>query len=105
MRTETTHLDPNAIPIPYSPAIRRGIAAVGRLPGATYLNSARATVHALCATLAVDEIARSVADELAGRDVHTLVMRRPGESHREQADRIGQWAAEIIVASVLGTAS
>lgn len=65
MSTETTHLDPNAIPIPYSPAIRRGIEAVGRLPGATYMNSARATVHAVCAVLAVEELARTLGEHEA----------------------------------------
>lgn len=41
----------------------------------------------------LEETARSVADDLAGRDVHTLMTRRPGESRRDQAERI---AAAIL---------
>lgn len=58
---------------------------------------------ALAAALDVGSISRAIADNLYGQDVRTLVMRRPGESYRAQAERIGQWAAESVLASVLGT--
>lgn len=61
--------------------------------------------NGLAAALDVEEMARAVADDLYGQDVHTLVMRRPGESYRGQAERIGQWAAETVHAAILGTDS
>lgn len=62
---------------------------------------ARAVV---AAALDGEEVARAVADNLYGQDVHTLVMRRPGETHRDQAERIGRWAAETVRAAVVGAA-
>jgi len=83
-------------------AVDRAAKAWSAIPGYPTPHRAKA---ALAAALDVEEMARSVADDLYGQDVHTLVMRRPGESHRDQADRIGQWVAETVLASVLGTAS
>lgn len=57
---------------------------------------------ALAAALEARRIGRAVADDLYCQNITTLMMRRPGESPRDQADRIGQWAAEIVFASVLG---
>lgn len=71
-----------------------------------HLAASRGNVHRLIRadTLDLEAMARAVADNLYGQDVHTLVMRRPGESHRDQAERLGTWAAEIVLASVLGGA-
>lgn len=57
---------------------------------------------AVAAALDVEVMALSVADNLYGQNAHTLMARRPGESHRDQADRIGQWAAETVRAAILG---
>lgn len=59
----------------------------------------------LTAALDIEVMARSVADDLYGQDVRTLVMRRPGETYRDQAERIGQWAAEIVRTALLGADS
>lgn len=56
----------------------------------------------LAAALDVEAVGRAIADDLYVQNVTTLMMRRPGESHRDQAERIGQWAAEIVLASVVG---
>lgn len=91
-----------------TPAVRRTAEAVWEQRGAG--PSSRDAIPAfydeaagyVTAALDGEEIARSVADNLYGQDVHTLVMRRPGESHRDQAERIGQWAAEIVLAAIVG---
>ncbi|WP_419704966.1 hypothetical protein [Promicromonospora sp. NFX87] len=73
--------------------------AIGTFPlGATMTDLARAALG----SLDVGAMARSVADDLDGQDVHTLVMRRPGESRRDQAERIGAWAAGVIDAAIRG---
>lgn len=56
----------------------------------------------LAAAFDVEAMARFIADDLYVQNVATLMMRRPGESHRDQAERIGQWAAEIIGAAIVG---
>lgn len=120
LSTETKHLDPNTVPIPYAPAVRRGIEAVGRLPGATYLNSTRATVHALCAALVVEEIALTLGE-------HEAQMRLPDGVAPDDYDGRDHWMcscdhdygvydvgadpdpairaheAQVLVAAILGT--
>lgn len=92
MSTETT------------PAIERAVEALRDRSDAYDPDELVATA-VVRAALDLEAIARSIADDLYGQDVHTLVMRRPGESYRDQAERIGQWAAEIVLASVLGGAA
>lgn len=69
-----------------------------------HLAASRGNVHRLIRAdaLDVEVMARAVADNLYGQDVHTLVMRRPGESRRDRADRLGAWAAEIVLAAIAG---
>ena len=83
-------------------AVERAAKAWSAIPGYPTPHRAKA---ALAAALKVEEIARSVADDLDGQNITTLMMRRPGESHRDQAERVGQWAAQAVLDSVLGTAS
>lgn len=104
-------------PIPYSPAVRRGIDAVGRLPGATYLNSARATVHALGAALDVPQMASAVVDHLNTDTLpgdsetlvcagcgHVLVTGDPDDDRDPQAEHATHHAT-LIRAHLLGGAS
>lgn len=52
--------------------------------------------HMLGAAFDAAAMGRAVADALYGQNVTTLVMRRPGESRRDQAERIGGWAAGVM---------
>lgn len=56
----------------------------------------------LDAALDVEIMTLAIADDLYAQDASALLDRRPGEAYFEQAQRIGQWAAEVIRASILG---
>jgi pyruvate/2-oxoglutarate dehydrogenase complex dihydrolipoamide acyltransferase (E2) component len=84
----------------FSPAVRRLADELERQEHAVELYDVIAH-GGLDKALDVEEMARSVSDDLYGQNAYGLLSRRPGESHRDRTDRIGQWAAETVRAAIL----
>lgn len=84
----------------FSPAVRRLADELERQEHAVELYDVIAH-GGLDKALDVEEMARSVSDDLYGQNAYGLLARRPGESHRDRTDRIGQWAAETVRAAIL----
>ncbi len=54
------------------------------------------------AAVDVERIGRHIADDLYTRDSRQILDKRPDETYRDHADRVGRWAAETARASILG---